>query len=100
VITQHLVEKIGGDIPIGGVILFPMIGYRGMIPRRRDDRDDHRGSIENHAIISLHQSDILCQRGRDSSDAWRVHPKEKTGGAASRTVQSGGASPKRYTLFH
>jgi hypothetical protein len=27
----HLEENIGGDIPIGGVIILPMIGCRGMI---------------------------------------------------------------------
>jgi len=32
-ITQHLAENTGEEIPIGGVIIFPMIGYRGMIPR-------------------------------------------------------------------
>jgi hypothetical protein len=26
-----ILQRIGGDIPTGGVILFPMIGYKGMI---------------------------------------------------------------------
>jgi hypothetical protein len=75
VITQHLAEKTGGDIPTGGVILFPMIGYIGMIPGGEMIEMIIEGALA--AMPStLHQSDILCQRGRDYSYEGERVPKE------------------------
>jgi hypothetical protein len=70
VITRHLAEKTGGDIPTGGVIIFPMIGYRGMIPGGEMIEMIIEGALE--AMPStLHQSGILCQRERYYSDEGR-----------------------------
>jgi hypothetical protein len=67
VITRDLAEKIGGDIPTWGIILFPMIGYKGMIPGGEMIEMITEGALE--AMPStLHQTDILCQRGIYYSD--------------------------------
>jgi hypothetical protein len=65
-ITHHLTEKKMVEIPTWGVTLFPMIGYKGMIPRR-----DMINMITEGALASmpttLHHSDIISQRESDYS---------------------------------
>jgi hypothetical protein len=95
VITQHLAEKTGGDIPTGGVIIFPLIGYRGMIPGGEMIDERKLATMPS----TLHQSDILCQKGRDSSDTWRESQRTvQIGGAASGTVHQG-EHPQRDIPF-
>jgi hypothetical protein len=47
----HIAEKIGGDIPIGGVILLPMI-LGGNIPifEERAQRHNSRGSDGHRGV--------------------------------------------------
>jgi hypothetical protein len=59
-ITQHLVENKGGDIPIGEVIRFPMIDYRGMILG-----GEMIEMVIEGAMKTMHYIDILFYRESD-----------------------------------
>jgi hypothetical protein len=50
---KHIVEKTGGDIPIGGFIILPMI-LRGKSPifEERAQRDNSTGSDGHRGSIS------------------------------------------------
>jgi len=104
VITWHIVEKTWGEIPTWGVILFPMIGYRGMIPRGEMIEMIIEGALTT-TPSTLHQSDILFQRERYYLYEGRENNQRKikgiyTRGETQRRVHSGGVSPKRYSFFH
>jgi hypothetical protein len=73
VITRHLADKKGGVIP------FPLIGYRGMIPGGEMMEMIIEGELAT-MTSTLNQSDILCQKDRDYSDEGRESNQRKIKG--------------------
>jgi hypothetical protein len=67
---QHLAEKTWGDIPIWGVIIYPLIGYIGMIIRGETIEMIIEGALAT-IPSALHQSDILFQKRRDRGSSLR-----------------------------
>jgi hypothetical protein len=73
VITQHLAKKRGGDILTGGVILFHMIDYKGMILEGEMIEMIIEATLESMPS-TLHQSDILI-KGGEIHQMHGEHPK-------------------------
>jgi hypothetical protein len=96
-ITQHLAENTGEEIPIGGVIIFPMIGYRYLIPE-----EEMIEMIIEGALAVVHQSDILCHKEIDYIDEEKDHIERgsnTTRGSSLRDNLIRGSSPKEIYPF-